>query len=147
MRPVTALEGGLAGSIILTSIHELIKRTNPKAPRMDLLGMNALSKLLQKTFDKNPDPKTLFIWTLAGDIIANSLYYSLTGTGKSKTALVKGTLLGLAAGAGAILLPKPLGLNQAYSTRTTTTKLLTVVLYLTGGLIAAATVKLLEKRQ
>ena len=30
---------GLAGSVVLTGIHETLRRTSPDAPRMDLLGM------------------------------------------------------------------------------------------------------------
>lgn len=147
MKPSTALGSGLAGAAAVTLIHETVKKISPKAPRMDLLGMNALSKTL-KNMDKNPPSNDkLYLWTIAGDLVSNSLYYSLAGVGKKKGALVRGSLLGLAAGLGAVLLPKPLGLNEAYSNRTTTTKIMTVALYLIGGLVTAAVLKAFHKKE
>jgi hypothetical protein len=147
MKPTIALGSGLAGAAMTTLIHETVKRVVPNAPRMDLLGMTALSKML-KNADKNvPGRSKLYGWTLAGDIVSNSLYYSLAGIGKTKGAVLRGGLLGLAAGIGAVLLPKPLGLNEEYSNRTTSTKLMTIGLYLAGGLITAAVLRALHKRQ
>ena len=74
--------------------------------------------------------------TLAGDIVSNAAYYSLTGSGKN--AWLRGGLLGLAAGVGGVVLPGPLGLGTAPSNRTTKTQVMTVAWYLLGGLAAAA---------
>ncbi len=46
--------------------------------------------------------------------------------------------LGLAAGAGALVLPKPLGLGEAPKSRRPATRIMTVAWYLIGGLAAAA---------
>ncbi|GAB3823275.1 hypothetical protein GCM10028895_29990 [Pontibacter rugosus] len=73
---------------------------------------------------------------LAGDVLSNSLYYSLAGTGKD--AWWRGAILGATAGAGAVLLPGPLGLGEEPSNRTTKTQAMTVGYYLLGGLVAAA---------
>lgn len=147
MKPIIALGSGLAGAATVTLIHEAIKRVVPNAPRMDLLGMNALSKAIKNAGQNPPPPKKLYAWTMAGDILSNSLYYSLAGVGKGKNALLKGSLLGLAAGLGAVLLPKPLGLNEDYSNKTTSTKVMTIALYLAGGLISAAVLRALHKSQ
>jgi hypothetical protein len=145
MKAISALEGGLAGAATLTLFHEVIKRVDPEAPRMDLLGMSALSKLLKNVANERLSAGNLFRWTLAGDILANSMYYSLTGIGTKKNIFTRGILLGLAAGAGALLLPKPLALNQSYSNRTNKTKWMTVALYLIGGIAASGVMKLMEK--
>ncbi len=113
---------------------------------MDLLGMNAVSNLIRGAGKEPPRKDKLYGWTMAGDVLSNSLYYSLTGVGHKKGALLRGGLIGLAAGAGAVLLPRPLGLNEAYSNRSTQTKLLTVGLYVAGGLISAGVLRLLHKR-
>lgn len=147
MKPTSAFGSGIAGSIALTLIHEGLRRIDPKAPRMDLLGMNALSKLIKSTGKNPPREDKLYKWTMAGDVLSNSLYYSLTGVGHKKGALLRGGLIGLAAGAGAVLLPKPLGLNEAYSNRSTQTKLLTIGLYIAGGLITAGVLRLIHKRE
>ncbi|HYH16168.1 MAG TPA: hypothetical protein VD794_13160 [Flavisolibacter sp.] len=147
MRVLTALEGGLAGACALTVVHELVKRAIPAAPRMDLLGMTALAKLL-KGIGKNPPSETsLYYITMAGDIVSNSLYYSLAGVGKKKNAIVRGTLLGLAAGIGAVLLPKPMGLNPSYSNRTIQTQIMTIAWYTLGGFVSALIMNKLELKQ
>lgn len=137
----------MAGAIALTLIHEGLRRINPKAPRMDLLGMNAISKVLKTAGKKPPSEDKLYGWTMAGDVLSNSLYYSLTGVGHKKGALLRGGLIGLAAGAGAVLLPRPLGLNEAYSNKSKETKLLTIGLYIAGGLISAGVLRLIHKRE
>ena len=146
MKIVKALESGFVGACTLTLIHEVIRRKVPEAPRMDLLGMNALSKVLRKFSARVPDRKSLFGWTLVGDIIGNTLYYSLAGAGSKKTSIAKGTMLGLTAGLGAVMLPKKMGLNDAPSNRTTQTKVMTVAWYVIGGIVSAAVYKMLENK-
>jgi hypothetical protein len=145
MKGTSALLSGLTGAVALTLIHEGLRRIDPKAPRMDLLGMNALSKLLTSYGKNPPNRDKLFLYTMAGDIVSNALYYSLAGVGR-KHSLLKGALLGAAAGVGGVLLPKPMGLNPAYSSRTTHTKASTIALYLIGGLVTAAAIKLLKNK-
>lgn len=145
MRKSAAL-GGLAGATALTILHETLKKQDSKAPRMDLLGMMALSKIIRGV-GKNPPPeKKLYLYTLIGDLVSNALYYSLAGMGKRKSLLERGAALGIAAGLGALFLPKPLHLNEEYSNRTTRTQLMTVGYYLVGSLVASALMKRLRKK-
>jgi len=139
-----ALFSGFAGSIVLTLLHENARRIAPEiAPRMDILGMRALRKILDKADAPQPDRDTLFNVTMAGDILTNGLYYSFIGSGKR--AWQRGALLGLAAGVGGVVLPGPLGLGEAPSNRTPQTKLMTVAWYLMGGLAAAGASRLWSK--
>lgn len=127
----------MAGACVLTLTHETLRRYAPHAPRMDVLGMQAISKIMKKAGAQPPqDQAELHNWAMAGDMIANTLYYSLAGTGKG--AWWRGTLLGASAGAGAIGLPGPLGLSEAPSNRTSQTRAMTVGLYLLGGIVAGA---------
>lgn len=141
----SAALGGLAGAAALTVIHELIKREDPKAPRMDLLGMTALSKIIRGVGKNPPSPGKLYLYTMAGDLVSNALYYSLAGAGNQKRILQRGIALGIAAGLGALFLPKPLHLNEAYSNRTPRTQAMTIAYYLIGSLVAAALIKRLQK--
>lgn len=134
---VKAFVGGLAGACVVTAVHETVRRFNPDAPRMDVLGMRSISKLMHKAGATPPqDKQELHTWALVGDVVSNSLYYSMAGTGKS--AWWRGAVLGAAAGAGAVLLPGPLGLGEEPSNKTTETQALAVGYYLLGGLVAAA---------
>ena len=147
MKLIKALESGFVGACTLTLLHEVVRRKVPSAPRMDLLGMNALSKILRSFSAKIPERNELFAWTLAGDIVGNTLYYSLAGVGNKKTSISKGIFLGLTAGLGAVLLPKKVGLNDAPSNRTQQTKVMTVAWYVVGGLVTATVYKFLESRK
>lgn len=144
MKATSALAGGLAGACALTVIHEIMKRVDPEAPRMDLLGMDAIAKTLRNTDEPVPENDNLYNIALAGDIASNTLFYSLAGIGNRKSALLRGAALGLAAGVGAVTLPGPLGLIEEASNRTNKTKALTVGMYMLGGLVASGVSSLLE---
>ena len=60
---------------------------------------------------------------------------------------MRGALLGLFAGLTAVILPKPLGLPQDASSKNLGTQIMTVGLYLMGGLVAAAVTHLVEDAQ
>ena len=134
MKLLRALAGGLAGSVVLTSLHQLLQKNYKNAPRMDLLGEEAIAKGFNKAGADRPSEKKLHQMALAGDIVANTLFFGAAATTISSCS--KGTLLGLAAGLGGIYLPEKLGLNPEHSNRTLQTKVLTVGLYALGGYVA-----------
>jgi hypothetical protein len=141
---VPALLSGLAGAAALTTIHESVRQGVPTAPRMDLLGMQAIEHVLHALGRSTPGATQLHRAALGGDLLANGLYYSLVGAGRPSEAPLRGALLGLAAGLGAIVLPKPLGLSDKPSSRTTSTQAMTLAWYLAGGLAAGLAYKLLS---
>ncbi|WP_255478610.1 hypothetical protein [Rufibacter sp. XAAS-G3-1] len=134
---------GLAGAVAVTLVHESVRRFYPNAPRMDILGMRAIAKGLRYAGQTPPDHGRLHTWSLVGDIVSNSLYYSLTGTGKK--AWWRGTILGAAAGVGGVILPGPMGLGVAPSARTKQTQALTIGYYLLAGVVAGGVAKWLRK--
>jgi hypothetical protein len=135
-RPLIAFASGVTGALTLTLIHEAARRYLADAPRMDVLGMRVIAKGMSQLTEQPPAEKDLFKYSLVGDIISNSLYFSLIGTGRR--AWWRGATLGLAAGVGGVLLPGPLGLGAEPSGRTPQTKAMTVAWYVLGGLAAAA---------
>jgi hypothetical protein len=147
MKPIAAIGGGLAGACTITLIHEAMRKIVPEAPRLDLLGMNAISKGMHAAGTSVPNNRKLFAWSLAGDLVSNSIYYSLAGIGKEKNVWVRSSLLGLAAGISAVTLPGQLGLNGKHTKRTLSTKAITVGLYVAGALITTGVMKLLEHRK
>lgn len=144
MKLLSALAGGLAGACALTLLNEIGKKIDPEAPRLDILGMNALSMLLEKDEDKAPDRDQLYKWTMIGDLLSNSLYYSLAAAEKREQVWMRGILLGLGGGIGAIYLPKALNMDAAPVNRTRRTKAMTIAWYLAGGVIASAVINLLR---
>ena len=143
MKPSRSIASGLAGACVLTLIHETVRRLDPDAPRMDLLGMEAIAKTMNAVGITPPADDKLHTVALLGDLASNSMYYSMVGDGADPSVWWRGAGLGLSAGLGAILSPPRLGLDSKPSRRTTKTKLLTLLWYLAGGLAAAATAKLL----
>ncbi len=135
MKLSEALISGLAGSLALTALHQLLKGHVKEAPRMDKMGEQALGKILSGAGQSIPEEETLYKATMAGDIAGNALFYSMVGSIPGSPVLA-GAGLGLAAGVGALVLPEKLGLNKKYSNKTTRTQVLTVAIYLTGGLVA-----------
>lgn len=138
MKKVIALFGGFVGAATVSLLHQAFKYSVPAiAPRMDLLGMEAMTKLRHKIDLPIPPEDELYRQTFIGDIVANTLYYSLAG---GNAADLKGTILGIAAGLGAVQLPEKLHLNPEHTNRTKTTEYLAMALYIAGGLAAAGTI-------
>lgn len=131
-----ALGSGLVGAFTLTLVHETARRFIDDAPRMDVVGMRAITKAAQAAGTEPPVP--LHEAALVGDILTNSLYYGLVGLGGREDALRNGAILGLAAGLGAVFLPEPLGLGRQPTEDSPQTELMTVAWYLIGGLAAGA---------
>jgi hypothetical protein len=146
MKTATAFAGGLAGACALTVVHELVRKADSQAPRPDKLGMQVIAKTLRKANKPVPSKAQLRTLALAGDIVLNSLYYSLAGAGKPRNVFLRGTMLGIASGLGSLFLPKYMGLDNSYTDRSSKTKVLSVALYVVGGLAAAAAIKALTKK-
>ncbi|QMU30686.1 hypothetical protein [Adhaeribacter radiodurans] len=138
-----ALGSGLAGAVAVTLIHETARRFIPDAPRMDVLGMRAIAKGMYKLDEQPPEANELFNWSIIGDLVSNTLYYSIGANGQQPW--VKGTLLGSLAGIGGVVLPGPMGLGEEPSGRTPQTKAMTIAWYLLGGLVTAATAQAISQ--
>jgi hypothetical protein len=147
MKAESALEGGVTGATTLTILHEIVRRLDKNAPRMDEIGKEALGKLFKKLNLDVPDNDRLHLLATGTELLSNGLFYSLAGAGDKENVYVKGALLGLAAGIGAVTLPDKLGLDNRASNRTTQTKWMTVAWYLIGGIVAAAVTAKLEERR
>lgn len=141
-----SLGSGLAGACVLTAIHETVRQFSDEAPRADILGMRAIKKIMNKADAEPPADDELHEWALGGDILSNTLYYSLIGLSNPENSLVVGAALGLVAGVGAVELPGPMGLGTVPSKRTPATVAMTIGWYLIGGLTTAAVYSLLKRR-
>ena len=137
--------GGLAGAAVLNIVHQTIAHFDKDAPRIDIIGEEAVTRAFQNADAKPPMGNTLTGLTLAGDLGANTGYYAMIGGANDKDLLLRGAGYGLLAGIGALSLPSPMGLNDEPVTRTTKTKILTVGLYLLGGLATALTIKAIRR--
>ena len=147
MKMSAGLAGGIAGTITVASLHEGLRRITPDAPRMDLLDIELIRKGLQLCHQEIPETRELERWAVAGELICDTAYYSLAAVGRKKALWTRGTLLGLFAGITAVILPGPLGISKEPSNKTMATQLMTIGLYLAGGIVAAAITKLVDNAQ
>lgn len=133
----SALLAGACGAVALTAVHQLARRVTDDAPRMDVLGERAIARTVQAAGGALPMPRTLHRWAIAGDLVANSAYYSLVACGRDAHMLTRGVAMGLAAGAGALVLPRRIGLGDPPRSHHVPNQIMTVAWYLIGGLAAA----------
>lgn len=136
---------GLAGAVTVTVLNEGVRQVLPHAPRIEVIGERVLASSLKALDVDPPQGEALYRWTLLGDLLSNTLYFGLVGLGARQGAWERGGVLGLAAGVGAVTLPRPLGLGRPPGSRLPVTPLLTVGWYLAGGLVAAAAAQRLPK--
>lgn len=145
---IASVMGGLAGAAALTLVNETVKRVDKDAPRLDLLGMNATAKLVKSTNIKTPAfAQNLFPAALAGDLISNTLYFGMAQADTKSKTLIRGALLGLGAGVGAVTLAKPLGVDGQPTRQPAKTNAMTIAYYVLGGLVAAAMINLIAREQ
>ena len=136
-----ALMSGAAGAVTLTAIHETARRLIADPPRMDVVGMRAISAGFQFAGRTPPRSARLYAMTMAGDLLSNATFYSAIAAGRRPAVWTRAVMLGLAAGAGAVLLPEPLGLGIPPHSERRRTRALTVAYYLAGALATAATAR------
>jgi hypothetical protein len=143
---INALTCGVAGAAALTIAHQAAQRATPDAPRVDIIAERALAAGYRAAGRTPPGRATLHYQALAGDIVSNSLYYTLVSLGDPSPAqaYARGAALGVLAGLGAVLLPPALGLGRDPVQRTPRTAAMTIGWYTLGGLAAAATHHLLS---
>jgi hypothetical protein len=143
---LSSLLSGITGALALTGIHELARRTLPDAPRMDLLGMRAIRRFVPGFEHEAPRSSRLRRWALAGDIVGNALYYSAVSGGTSASTWNRAAMFGVGAGAGALLLPGPMGLGGPPRGSSAANQWMTVAWYVGGALVAGAVANALRSR-
>ena len=143
-RTVTSLASGAIGALVLTALNEGARRGVPHAPRMEVIGMRALSAAVRALGGRPPRGRTLYRETLGADLLSNTIYYGLVGAGSRQTRLSRGILLGAAAGLGAVVLPPMLGLGRSPGSRRPATPLMTLAWYTAGGLAAGVVARLFD---
>lgn len=152
MNIAKAIEGGLTGASTLTLLQEALHKIDHRAPRPLLYKSGLIKKLKKSSGKKGAKANRLYI-QLAGELLTNAAYFGLTGLGKKKNAVLRGGVLGAAAGLGSAFLSNNkehdqkdengVLVNQRNNVKD---KLLTISLYTAGGLLAGLAIKKLNKK-
>ena len=133
------LVSGAAGALTLTALHELVRRRIDYAPRMDLVATRGLRRLLPDEAVARLGVPGLRRLALLGDLVSNSIYYAAIPAGTATATWRRAMTLGAAAGAGALVLPAPMGLGSPPNSDVRANQVMTMAWYL-GGAIAAGAV-------
>lgn len=147
MGTLRKLLAGLGGALALNIIHEGLKKKGGNMPRIDLLGEEALQKSLHYFGTEIADDDNLYKATLAGDIVSNALYYSMIGAGGRGQIWQRAAGLGLAAGIGAVALPKYIGLDPTPVARNPKVAGLTIAYYVAGALVTGCILQAVLKKE
>lgn len=144
--PWKALVTGATGAATVTLAHEVVRQLVPRAPRIDVLGMTALSRGLRAAGFSPPRGERLRGYALIADLASNAMYYAPVAL-SGRRPWLRGLALGAAAGLGAVLLTPKLGLPRRHRGLTLRTQAITVGLYALGGLAAGAMASFLRRNE
>jgi len=132
------LVSGAIGAGVLTAIHQAAQRVRDDAPRMDVVGMEVIERTLARAGATVPGREQLFYPTLAGDLIANGIYYSVVPAASARQTWTRALALGLIAGAGALLLPRYVASGDPPHSHGVANQVMTVAWYTAGAIATAA---------
>lgn len=146
MKLANAIEGGLTGATTLTLLQETLKKIDTGRPGLKHLQKPGIIKKLKKKSKNGEDPSRLYI-ELAGELLSGAAYYGLTAIGKKKNAVLRGGLLGAAAGIGSVIFnnTEDDDFGEGNSSKDWMGDALTIALYTGGGLLAGLAVKNMKK--
>lgn len=146
-RGAGAIASGLAGAAAMTAAHEQVRDNMSNPPRMDLVGMRGVMKVLDALGIESPRGEDLRRLALFSDIATNGLFFALVHGRARPGTWKRGLFLGALAGVAAVTLPQHLGLGRSARMRTPSNQAATVGLYILGGLAAAAVSRLVRGRR
>ena len=140
----SALEGGLAGAATISLLRDTLKKINGHSSHINLFDGKNLQKRLKKSGSKKPLKAAKKYINLAGDLLGSTAFLGLSSLSKKKNALLRGALLGTAAGIGSVWLREDddTKVGSENEKDNFLTKALEVSLYTIGGMIAS---KVIEK--
>src|SRR5688572_7168408 len=132
-----AIASGVVGAGVLTLLHEGARRQIPRAPRMDIVGMRAIDRVMAWMNVQPVNRPSLPRLALPGDILGNSLYYSAVPGRTAAATWRRGLVLGTLAGIGALSVPERIALDTHPDSTRRSNQIMTVAWYVIGGLAAA----------
>ncbi|SKB46867.1 hypothetical protein [Daejeonella lutea] len=141
-----SLIAGFAGAAALNILHETMRKFDSEAPRMDLVGEQAVKKSAEAMNVDAPTGKKLYGITLAGDMVTNASYFAAIGMGGRKFMLLRAIGAGISAGIAAVKAPKPMGLNEKHVANSDKREIMTVAYYVFGAIVTAGVLSLMGKK-
>lgn len=137
---------GLAGSLVLTGVHQLFKKYCSGSPNLDQVGEEAIKTTLETANVSGTDEEQVYAAAMGGNILSNALLFSTLATSTNTSQIISKSLgTGLLGAAGTIgLADQLLGNNKA--TNTDQKKWMTAGYYLVGAIVSIGVYNLLERK-
>ena len=104
MKLAHAIEGGLAGVTTISLLGETLRKIDGQRSAAGFLDGRRMKKRFKKANSKKRSEATKQYIQLAGEVLGGTAFLGLTSLGKKKNAMLRGALLGTAAGLGVVLL-------------------------------------------
>ena len=146
MKLVSSIAGGFAGACVVTLLNQIIKKFDKGAPRIDLLGQEVAAEMHEAVGSDVPAKSQLYKEALAGDLLSNTIYFSIAGANNKQTE-VQGGIQGVFAGLSAVYAPGlSNALNAKHTGETDKKKILTMAYYFIGGVVAAKVMKFVDEK-
>jgi hypothetical protein len=158
MKLASAIEGGLAGATTISLLGETLRKMDGHSSHLNAFNGKHLKKRFKKAKSKKPMRATKGFIELAGDLLGSTAFLGINSLGKKKNAMLRGALLGAAAGLGSVLLKendrsdhRQNGHEGYPSTMLAKepllAKALEVGLFTAGGMIAAKVIQGVSKKK
>ena len=129
---------------LLAIIQKIVRMIDGKAPRIDELGKHHIAKLADKADMNVPEQDILELIDTTSEKIGDKIA-ALLGKSDGDNLILKGAAMGLTAGVGVVLLPGHHEYFEVGRADTTRNKLITVGIYMAGGIAAALISRQLNK--
>lgn len=146
MNFVKSLIAGFAGAAALNILHETMKKLDKEAPRLDLIGEQAVKKSAEALDIDPPTGNKLYGVAMAGDILTNATYFAAIGMGGKKYMVLRAIGAGISAGFTALKAPESLGLNEKHVSNSEKREFLTVSYYVFGALVTAGVLGFMTRK-
>ncbi|MCF6407176.1 hypothetical protein L3C95_30045 [Chitinophaga filiformis] len=145
MKAAEILESGLTGAATITLLSKTLGSLNPKTPDVNLFNKKGIVRRIKRNIHKNGFKAVKGYVKLAGQLLSMAGAMGLAGFGKKKNAALTGAMLGALSGtAVAFLQNKPD--EETEEKDLWTKRLVTIVLYILGGLVAGKAMKYFSKK-
>lgn len=142
MKLLSSLAGGIAGACVVTLLHEVVKKIDKNAPRVDLLD----KEVSNNWHDLDEGERKLFLEEIAGNLAANSVYFTIASLNDKHAATPDGAQ-GVMAELSSVYAP---GLKNALNVKGEGSgdkmRALTVAYYFVGGWVAKKVMEMVEDK-
>ena len=146
MKAAQILESGLAGAATLTLLSETRNKINSNSPNTNLFHRKGIVRHLKKGMRKKGFKAVKMYVSVAAELLSIAGALGISGLGKKKNAVLQGGLAGALTGTAVAFLQN-VPENESDNNELWRKRLVTIALYILGGLVAGKVVQAMNKKK